>query len=127
MEGKYWKRRIETVVEEYKRWRAFFMEKVQIIAIIVVTDQIENFEAFFISFTFSQLRQSDRPGLTVSVFLHSMVWSKILQYTFVYQHVYTMGNGLKSELYSNIWVDSFSVWAYFSIKHENIRMCVSFL
>lgn len=73
MEGKYWKRRIETVVEEYKRWRAFFMEKVQIIAIIVVTDQIENFEAFFISFTFSQLRQSDRPGLTVSVFLHSMV------------------------------------------------------
>ncbi|XP_078491560.1 transcription factor protein isoform X4 [Ciona intestinalis] len=27
MEGKYWKRRIETVVAEYKKWRAFFMEK----------------------------------------------------------------------------------------------------
>jgi len=30
MEGKYWKRRIETVVAEYKKWRAFFMEKVSI-------------------------------------------------------------------------------------------------
>ncbi|CAK8692937.1 unnamed protein product [Clavelina lepadiformis] len=27
MEGKYWKRRIETVVAEYKKWRAFFMNK----------------------------------------------------------------------------------------------------
>lgn len=27
MEGKYWKRRIETVVAEYKKWRAFFMDK----------------------------------------------------------------------------------------------------
>ena len=37
MEGKYWKRRIETVVAEYKKWRAFFMQK---------------------------LRMSDYPGLT---------------------------------------------------------------
>ncbi|XP_039253639.2 MLX-interacting protein-like isoform X1 [Styela clava] len=37
MEGKYWKRRIETVVAEYKKWRAFFMDK---------------------------LHQSDHPGLT---------------------------------------------------------------
>nr|CAB3263871.1 Mlx [Phallusia mammillata] len=27
MEGKYWKRRIETVVAEYKKWRAYFMER----------------------------------------------------------------------------------------------------
>nr|XP_009860089.1 transcription factor protein isoform X1 [Ciona intestinalis] len=30
MEGKYWKRRIETVVAEYKKWRAFFMEKLRL-------------------------------------------------------------------------------------------------
>ena len=33
MEGKYWKRRIETVVAEYKKWRGFFMEKVCLYAL----------------------------------------------------------------------------------------------
>jgi len=28
LEGKYWKRRIETVVAEYKKWRAFYVTKV---------------------------------------------------------------------------------------------------
>jgi len=30
LEGKYWKRRIETVVAEYKKWRAFYTENMKI-------------------------------------------------------------------------------------------------
>lgn len=56
MEGKYWKRRIETVVAEYKKWRGFFMDKVFVVLLgFFATSMVIQVQIFIFSGGLRQL------------------------------------------------------------------------